>query len=133
MSNKSLGTQFEAEFAQLLARQGYWVHRLTQNSSGQPADIIAVKNGHPYLIDCKVCSNGKFDTRRMEENQITAMSLWKDRGNGNGWFALKLADETIRMLSYPALQVLQKENAIISTYNIVKTGYTIEEWLVQRE
>lgn len=56
MSNKKIGNGFEAEFCEKLFQNGYWVHNLAQNAAGQPADVVAVKNGVPYLIDCKVCS-----------------------------------------------------------------------------
>lgn len=98
-SNKKLGNDFEAELCGILFEHGFWVHNLAQNASGQPADIIAVRNGRAYLIDCKVCSDGKFDLRRVEENQDSAMKLWKECGNWNGLFALRLEDE-IRMMGY---------------------------------
>lgn len=45
ISNKSIGNNFETEFCELLAKNGFWAHNLAQNQTGQPADIIAVKNG----------------------------------------------------------------------------------------
>lgn len=76
MNNKALGNKFENELDEILGKRMFWVHRLTANASGQPADFIATKNNKPYLIDAKVCSNDKFDTRRIEPNQHTAMSWW---------------------------------------------------------
>ena len=49
-SNKKLGNLFEREFCEILAQHGFWVHNLTQNANGQPADIIAVRNGQAYLV-----------------------------------------------------------------------------------
>ena len=52
MSNKKLGNKFENEFADILADEfGFWVHLLNQNKSGQPADIIAVKNIKSFLFN----------------------------------------------------------------------------------
>ena len=91
MTNKKLGNSFEAEFCEVLAGSGYWVHNLAQNQAGQPADVIAVKDGKAYLIDCKVCSTAAgFKFSRIEDNQELSMQLWETCGNGTGWFALKL-------------------------------------------
>lgn len=98
-SNKKLGNDFESEFCGLLSTFGFWVHNMAQNAAGQPADVIAVKNGRAYLIDCKVCSHDVFDMNRIESNQEYSMALWKECGNGKGWFALKLSNGDIYMLS----------------------------------
>ena len=85
MSNKKSGNQFESELCEILSMYGFWCHNLAQNSAGQPADVIAVRNREAYLIDCKVCSTNKgFALNRMEENQDLAMNLWNECGNGQG-------------------------------------------------
>ena len=89
MNNKKLGNSFEQEFCEILFLHGFWVHNLAQNQAGQPADVIAVKNGIPYLIDCKACTNGTFNKNRIEENQRLSMQLWDDSGNNAGVFAVK--------------------------------------------
>jgi Holliday junction resolvase len=67
MSNRSLGNRFETELSEILSAYGFWVHQLSQNSAGQPANVIAVKNGKAYLIDFKVCSTDKgYALDRME-------------------------------------------------------------------
>lgn len=80
-TNKKLGNTFEAELCEILFKHGFWSHNLAQNAAGQPADVIAVKHKTPYLIDCKVCSRGKFPLSRVEENQHLSMELWKMCGN----------------------------------------------------
>lgn len=70
MNNRKTGNSFEAEFCEKLFQNGYWVHNLAQNAAGQPADVVAVKNGVPYLIDCKVCSGKVFSVSRIK-NTIT--------------------------------------------------------------
>ena len=42
-SNKKLGNTFENEFCEMMFMRNFWVHNLAQNKSGQPADVIAVK------------------------------------------------------------------------------------------
>ena len=78
MSNRSKGNAFEAEFCEMLAKSGFWVHNMAQNAAGQPADVIAVRSYEHYLIDCKVCQNNKFSVSRIEPNQHHAMRHWKD-------------------------------------------------------
>lgn len=128
MSNKSLGNSFERELCERLSKEGFWVHNLAQNSAGQPADVIAVQDGYAYLIDCKVCSNGKFPFNRIEENQDLAMTLWRDCGNGQGWFALKLEDE-IYMFPYSVIEACREVQNGFDKEEI-KGGIPIGEWLL---
>ena len=57
MSNKSNGTAFEREFAQMLSEHGFWAHCLKDNQNGQPFDVIAARNGITYVFDCKDCQD----------------------------------------------------------------------------
>jgi Holliday junction resolvase len=128
MSNKSLGNGFERELCERLSKEGFWVHNLTQNSAGQPADIIAVQDGYAYLIDCKVCSNDKFPFSRIEENQDLAMTLWRDCGNGQGWFALKLEDE-IYMFPHSLIEACREVQSGFDKQEI-KGGIPIGAWVM---
>lgn len=49
-SNKKLGSDFEQEVCQELAKEGYWVHNFANRKNGQPADIIAAKRDCILLI-----------------------------------------------------------------------------------
>lgn len=128
MSNKKIGNDFETEFCELLSQHGFWCHNFAVKSEGQPADVIAVRNKESHLIDCKVCSTKKgFTLSRMEENQILAMTRWKECGNGQGWFALKANDE-VYMLSLDVLIVTNSRGSIpLSAIPIVATPF--EEWV----
>lgn len=64
-SNRKTGTTFESELCEILSQNGFWAHNLAQNSAGQPADVIAVRNKTAYLIDCKVCSRNKYSLSRI--------------------------------------------------------------------
>ena len=129
-SNRAVGNAFEHEFCELLYAYGFWVHRLTQDSAGQPADVIAVKNKTAYLIDCKDCSSKRFDLRRVEENQITAMQLWDECGNGQGWFAIKLPTDDIYMLPlYPILAYKNNQYASLPFRDIMEIGKPLDEWV----
>jgi Holliday junction resolvase len=83
-TNKKLGNDFEAEFCEILFENGFWAHNMAQNAAGQPADVIAVRNEKSYIIDCKVCSNGRFPLSRIEDNQHLSMKLWEESGNHTG-------------------------------------------------
>lgn len=127
MNNRQLGQNFENLFCEILYAQGFWVHNFAQKTAGQPADVIAVKNGKSYLIDCKVCSSRGFALSRIEENQHYAMHLWWLAGNGTGWFALK-QDNDIYMFSYDELR---KHNKSLSPADI-REGRKLDEWLSER-
>lgn len=129
-SNKKIGNDFEKRLAEKLFEKGFWVHRFTQNSDGQPADMIAVKNGRAYLIDAKACSsNDRLELSRIEENQENAMVLWKSRGNGTGWFAIEFPDITV-MINHAFLTTYKElsQKRYIGREDILKHGYHFEKW-----
>lgn len=126
MTNRKLGNNFEQELCELLFKEGFWVHNLAQNQSGQPADIIAVKEGKAFLIDAKVCSDNKFAKSRIEQNQRLSMGLWRDSKNGTGWFALLICEEIFMV---PYLKINETEKTVLTLSDIVDYGMTFEKWL----
>lgn len=132
MSNKKLGNSFEAEFCEILAEHGFWCHNLAQNAAGQPADVLAVKDGDAYLIDCKVCSQGKFPFSRIEDNQELAMELWHDCGNGDGLFALKF-DEDVYIVSLVELRKCRNRYSAMTKELAAYHGCSLTEWVWFRE
>ena len=129
MSNRSEGNQFEREFCKVLSGAGFWVHNLTQNSAGQPADVIAVNKTGAYLIDCKIVSGKKFAMSRVEDNQHTAMQLW-DRLTGHpGWFAIKFPEDRIYMISYDGLAQIGMSDDYASECEISDFGRRLEGWI----
>ena len=130
MTNKKLGNDFEAELCEMLFKEGFWVHNFTQNQAGQPADIIAVKNRMPFLIDAKVCSDNKFPLSRIEENQKNSMDLWRDCVNGTGWFALLIGNEVF-MIAYSNIKELMNTtiNHTLTLSDIVENGMTLRKWV----
>lgn len=129
MTNKKLGNDFEQELCEILSKHGFWTHNMAQNKSGQPADIIAVKNKTAYLIDAKVCSSRGFALSRMEENQDLAMELWKECGNGQGWFALKVPTGEIYMIPHLNIKAYQQRQSVLSFSEIHELGKPIERWV----
>ena len=127
--NKKLGNDFEKELSEILYDAGYWVHLLNQNKNGQPADIIAVKNGGAYLIDAKVCSYEVFPFKRIEENQHLAMCMWIECNNIEPYFALKCRNE-IYMVGYRTIKDLQKKGKKqLNLEDMNKYGTRISTWL----
>lgn len=131
MSNKALGNSFEEELCEILSNYGFWSHNLAQNKSGQPADVIAVRNKVSHLIDAKVCSNNTFPFSRIEENQDLAMDLWRECGNGIGWFALKISDTDtqIYMISHYTMKAYRNQQKSLSAKEIFELGIPIEKWV----
>ena len=129
MNNKTLGNSFEQELCEKLSEYGFWCTNLAMNKSGQPADIIAVRNKIAYLIDAKVCSSRGFALSRVEENQELSMSLWGERGNGQGWFALKLPTDEIYMIPHLCIQGYKRFQSILSFSEIHDVGKPLERWV----
>jgi Holliday junction resolvase len=131
MTNKKLGNDFERELCERLSEYGFWVHVLNANKAGQPADIIAVRNKTAHLIDAKVCSTRGFALSRMEENQELAMELWKECGNGQGWFALKVPTGEIYMIPLICIQGYKRVQAYLSFSDIHTLGKPLEKWVTR--
>ena len=128
MSNKKVGNDFEREFCEILSENGFWVHNFAQNKDGQPADVIAVKDGEPFLIDCKVCDSGIFQLSRIEENQILAMQHWFDCRCYEAWFALKI-DDNIIMIAYNQMMFVKVSQKTMTRQEMYAYGSKLEYWL----
>lgn len=129
--NRTNGGRFEQELAEKLAAHGFWAHVMQQNKSGQPADIIAVKGRYHTLIDAKVISDDRgFEFKRREENQRTAMKMFNTKAGEGCWFALKLPDGTVWMLSNRKLErMISGGKKRISESQIREFTWGLEEWL----
>lgn len=127
--NKKLGNDFEQELCEILSDAGYWVHNFANRKNGQPADIIAVKDGGAYLIDAKVCSYEVFPFRRIEDNQHLAMDMWIECGNIEPYFAMKCRNE-IYMVGYITIKDLQKKGKKqLNLEDMNKYGTRLATWL----
>ena len=129
MINKKLGNDFEQELCEILADAGYWTHNFANRKNGQPADIIAVKNGKAYLIDAKECTREIFSLKRMEYNQELSMGLWIECGNIDPYFALKARNE-IYMVSYEFIKELAEQGKKqLNLEDMNKYGVRLATWL----
>lgn len=134
-ANRTLGNAFESKLCEMLSENGFWVHNLAQNHAGQPADIIAVRENRAVLIDCKVCSNGRFDTDRIESNQLGSMMVWKEAGNMEWWFALQMPDESVYMVPGDVAEkwVCLTNNDTIYWRDLKDKFATFERWVKRFE
>ena len=125
--NRKNGTAFEQRLCLSLSAYGFWAHNLAQNKQGQPFDVIAARNGQVHPIDCKVCEKDVFKSSRIEENQSSAMTLWSETGNGDGWFALEMSNSAVYFISFDILTFLNKPS--LSAAEIKKIGIPLREWV----
>jgi len=128
--NRSSGTSFERELGAILHEHGFWVHLLQQNKSGQPADIIAVKGKFHTLIDCKVISDDRgFPMKRVEENQRMAMKMFTRKANEICWFAMKLPDGSIWMVSMTRILTAEHNGSKRISEEKIREQWTLNKWL----
>lgn len=128
--NRSNGGRFEQEMSKRLADAGFWCHVLQQNKAGQPADIIAVKGALHTLIDCKVISDDRgFPLKRIEENQRHAMAAFSRKAKENCWFAMRLPDGSVWMVSFSRLMLAEAHGKKRITENEIREKWPLDEWL----
>lgn len=131
--NRTVGNQFEEELCGMLAEHGWWAHNMAQNQTGQPADVIAVKNNIAVLIDCKDCENNRFPLSRIECNQEGAMTLWEARGNAYCAFAMRLNDGDIFMVDFDELSMLELHGVKSLSEKEIRNYPSLEQWLFLME
>lgn len=134
MSNKAAGTRFEKEFAERMARHGFWVHLFQDNHNGQPGDVIAARDGNAYLFDCKSCEKNHFRLSRMEENQLNAMELFHMTGNRRGMFAIQFQSGPVYLVDYLVLKELRDQGMkSLKRTEMHLYGRTFEDWMAEQD
>lgn len=131
--NRTVGTRFENDLCELLAESGWWAHNLAQNQTGQPADVIAVKNNIAVLIDCKDCEHNRFSLSRIECNQEGAMTLWEARGNVYCAFAMRLNDGEIYMVPFDDLTRLELHGVKSLSEDDIRSYPSFAQWVYLME
>ena len=109
--NEKIGSDFENYVVSKLRDKGFWVLRIPHSRNGQPFDIIAVGNEKVIAIDCKTCLTNRFYMSRIEENQKTAMRLFKrlnPQENIIAGFAFEFADNSNVFVRYEKLKEWNK-------------------------
>jgi Holliday junction resolvase len=129
MNNKLLGTRYEEKVAQILYDHGYWVTLLTASRTGQPADIIAIKGTEVALIDAKFCARDRFELRRVEPNQIRAMSLLEKRSEHTALATFVLGFSTGNyIVSWERISELISQGVKSINLADCEELITLEEW-----
>ena len=129
--NRSVGTRFEAELCEILAKHGFWAHNMQQNSAGQPADIIAVRGAFHTLIDCKhIADDNGFPFSQIRENQRSAMKMFQRKCGQLCYFAFKLPDNTIWLITLERMDTLANRKKTRLTDEEIRTQtWSLESWL----
>lgn len=112
MNNKRLGISFEQYVCKILAKHGVWVHFMAPDSRGaQPFDIVAVKDGKAFAIECKTLDKKtrSFTLDRLEDNQRMAFQRWRDCGNGEPLIFV-WHDHDVKVIEYKDLEANGKIN-----------------------
>ena len=116
-SNKSKGSKFEEDFAIALTESGYWVHLVAgaSHTGSQPCDLIAIRTGETYLIDCKTLENktGAFPLNRIEENQRLAFEKYvKCKNNPESFLLAILWNNSVYMVPFKRIDFTKKSYKI---------------------
>ena len=117
MNNKQKGSDFERRFCRYLGRLGFWVHFLSPDSTGaQPFDVIAVRRGNAYAIDCKTSVRKVFPGSRLEDNQVLAFQRWLDCGNTMPQIAVEYEG---RVYLVPFCRLMNEEKVDLESYDFI--------------
>lgn len=94
MSISKIGRDAEEYVANHLFINGWFVILIPKGISGQPFDLIALKDNKFIAGDVKhVMSGERFNFSRIEPNQHTAFSLMRDSGNTEFGIFFKFKDD----------------------------------------
>ena len=72
-----LGNETEEEVAKFFKKNGFWSYITPKKVSGQPVDIIAIKDNVSWLVDAKHLSikdKSSFPFSRIEANQVDSLT-----------------------------------------------------------
>ena len=94
-------------------------------------DIIAVKGKFHTLIDCKVISDDKgFPFDRVEDNQKLAMRMFQKKCGELCYFALKLTDASVWLISMERIETLKGRGKKRLTEDEIRSqSWSLENWL----
>ena len=94
MKVKKIGNDVENKFQKYMHEKGYWVYRVPDKLNGQPFDFICAKGNEIFCFDAKhIEKEGRFYTRRIEENQRNAFDLLNHFGCTNTFIACNFDNE----------------------------------------
>lgn len=69
------GNKSEKDFLEILSKFGWWAYRCPNTLTGQPCDIIAMREKENRLYDAKHCEGKVFAFSRIETNQFDTFNF----------------------------------------------------------
>lgn len=119
-SNIKTGTQAEQFVAQELAKKGAFVGDFNKGRTGsQPFDQLAITENFTWAYDVKHCRIDRFEFRRVEANQTSALNYIHDEIN-NAYvicgFALVHEDEIyfLSLFEYRMIKATGRKSCKVS-------------------
>ena len=113
-SNKTIGNITENYIVEVFSKFDYWAKLMPTNFSGQPCDIVAIKDTKNVLCDAKNVEHGNtFYFNRIESNQENCFKLASHyNGIKNCGFVIYFKEyNTLKWLPYLIVETA-KENGI---------------------
>lgn len=115
------GQEFQHMVCKMLSVRGFWAYETINKQSGQPVDVIAAKDNVCYIIECKVTQTDRFPLNRVEDNQITAIERFENRGNTQSWFSFffeKHPDDVLFVRAKYILEFIDSGIASVSYWEL---------------
>ena len=128
MSNKKVGNKLEVKVANILKQKGYWVHNFNSGITGQPVDLIAVRNDTAVLIEVKSNKSKRFRLSRIEDNQQTVIEYYTYLGNHHIYFAIEIEDEIYMIEGDKLLECRNIGILSVDKNYLEKHGRRLSEW-----
>lgn len=97
---KKIGDKTENLLLKEISKFGYWCHLFAYNISGQPCDVVALKENKSFLIDVKHCKGDCFVTSRIEPNQHACFKYASSLNINCGFALYNQVDNTFYWLDY---------------------------------
>lgn len=75
-SQNEIGQEYETKFCKWLQNHRFWAYNIPRKTSGQPCDIVAIRNNIAMLVDVKHVRKEEvsFPFDRIEPNQISSFA-----------------------------------------------------------
>lgn len=122
MNVKKIGNIYERKFCDFLKSKGWWAHIFEYTASGQPCDVVAIRNNVAILVDVKHCKGVRFPFSDIQPNQLMCFEYAKKCGNENVGFIIYF--ETINAWRYLPYDVVRDKAK--ADEKSVKNGDLIE-------
>lgn len=121
---KKIGNAYEKKFCEVLKNCGWWAHIFEYNASGQPCDVVAIRNNIAILVDVKHCKTDRFPFSDIQANQLMCFEYANKCGNDNTGFMIYFDSiNSWQYLPYSVVKEKFKQNEKSIKYSELE-GYT---------